>query len=71
MFLTCDLRVNISTGKDVAKADLAPMAALFDIPAKFDLYILFFIFFFARWVPTGTPGLRSAGPLPHTSHLNS
>ncbi len=28
-------------------------------------------FFFARWVPIETPGLRPAGPLPHTSHLNS
>ncbi len=27
-------------------------------------------FVFARWVPTETPGLRPAGPLPHTSHLN-
>ncbi len=25
-------------------------------------------FFFARWVPTGIPGLRPAGPLLHTSH---
>ncbi len=30
-----------------------------------------FFFFFARWVPTGTPGLSPAGPLPHTFHLNS
>ncbi len=30
-----------------------------------------FFFFFARWVSTGTPGFRPAGPLPHTSHLNS
>ncbi len=32
---------------------------------------IFCCFFFARWVPTGTPGLRPAGPLPCTSHLNS
>ncbi len=33
--------------------------------------ILLYFFFFARWVPTETPGLRPASPLPNTSHLNS
>ncbi len=34
-------------------------------------FVMFEFFFFARWVPIGTPGLRPAGPLPYTSHLNS
>ncbi len=29
------------------------------------------LFFFARCVPIGTPGLRPTGPLPYPSHLNS
>ncbi len=37
--------------------------------SKFQKCLVFFLF--ARWVPIGTPGLRPAGPLSYTSHLNS